>query len=796
VSTAAAPLQSLFELTNRLTAALDTEEVARVVVDGIRASVGASTASVWIVDEPDATLRHEAVFSVPRVELPLIAHGRAIGGLSLVVPQTRELDVNERMFLTVLAHHAALALERSQLLEREQRTRKRLELLQQLTVALSSAATVDEVATLATRLVVDELGLEVGALWATDDRGDLRLLSAHGMTIESRARFAHIPFDSVLPAARVARDRSATWCETERDLESEDPSVVAVMTQRGSINSYGALPLVHDDRVLGVLTFSAGRPRHFSPEDRAILTSMAAPCAVALARARLHDNARSAEQLLQSVLEHLPVGVVVSRPPDSTLVLSNPAVLRMWRIADLPTRGEDRCKVMNATYPDGRAMPMSESPVVRALRGEVVDGLDARIERSDGSVGSIRASAAPVRRKDGSVEVAVATFVDTTAEKVAQAAAAEAGRAKDEFLAMLGHELRNPLTPIVTALNLMDLAGDEAFRTERTIISRQVRHVVRLVDDLLDISRITRGAVSLQKARVEVAQAIASAIEAATPLFEQRAQYLSTSVPAQGLPVLVDPGRLGQAVANLLTNASKYTEPGGSISITAARDQQDVCIRVRDTGIGIEPDVLPKVFDLFSQAKSSLDRSEGGLGIGLAIVRSLVELNGGSVSAHSAGIGRGSEFVIRLPLDSSSDAALVNVESRPAAKASVNQWRVLVVDDNRQIAHGLAAILDALGCVPRVAYDGPSAIGAVATFDADLALVDIGLPGLDGHALARHFRSTPATSAMRLVAVTGYGEASDKQRSLEAGFDEHIVKPIELDTLRGVLSRIKPATVT
>jgi signal transduction histidine kinase/GAF domain-containing protein/CheY-like chemotaxis protein len=842
-------LQKLLELTKRLTAALDADEVARVVVDEAPASVGASMAILWIVDDPpthanlvravgvrpevreqyaripleawlpmgDAMLRREPLFFGSRAELrdryraaerdarvqegaddlsqaclPLVAHDRAIGGVLLVFPYARDFDANARMLLTVIVHHAAQALERSSLFEREKQTRQRLESLQQLTAAFSSAETSEGVATLATRLGVETLGLVAGTLWVTDDRGDLRLLSEHGMTGEDRATFERIPIDSVLPAARVARDRRPRWCEGERDLESEPPSVAALMQRGDTVRAYATLPLVRHDRVLGVLAFSAGQPRRFVPEERAFMMTIADHCANALARARSHDDARSTKQLLESVLARLPVGVIVSRPPESTLVLSNDAVARIWRTDGFPTRGEDRCKMLKAMYPDGRPIPMSESPVVRALRGELVEAFDARIERQDGSVGWIQASAAPVLRDDGSVDVAVATFVDVTAEKEARAAADEAGRAKDEFLAMLGHELRNPLTPIVTALDLMDLQGGEAFRAERTIISRQVRNVVRLVDDLLDISRITRGEVLLQKESIEVAQVIAGAVETVSPLFEQRSQELTISVPTDELPVVADPGRLSQAIANLLTNASRYTEPGGSVTITAARDERGVCIRVRDTGIGIDPTLLPKVFDPFVQAKRSIDRSQGGLGIGLTIVRNLVELNGGSVSAHSDGIGRGSEFVIRLPLGSGAEPSPASSESsRVTEPTSGRRWRALVVDDNVDIAGTLAEILEALGCVTHVAHDGPSAIAAAASFGADLALVDVGLPVMDGYAVARHFRRTAATAATHLVAVTGYGQATDKQQSVEAGFDEHLVKPVGLDTIRDLLTRVR-----
>jgi PAS domain S-box-containing protein len=841
-------LQELLELTNRLSEPLQAEEVALVIVGQARTAVGALTAIMWTVDDPpthatllrasghepgmlehyariplapwlpmgDAMLRLEPLFIESRAEfrvryglaeklvgeqmpldevsyacLPLVAHGRSIGGVSLAFPQARSFDPEERMFLTVLAHHAAQALERAALFERERQARQRLESMQRLTSALSSAATVEDVATLATRVGVEALGLASGMLWVTDDRGDLCLLSEHGLSDYSRETFGRIPGDSTLPAARIARDRRAQWCETERDIESEDPSVVAVVGQGNIVRAYAALPLVRRDRVLGVLVFSAGRQHQFGPEERAFITTIAEHCADALARARLHDDASSTKQLLQSVLERLPVGVIVARPPDSTLVLTNDALGRIWRTDRLPILGEDPSKMLNVRFPDGRPMPRSESPIVRALHGESLDGLDAQIERRDGTTGWIQVSAAPVVREDGRVDVAVATVVDVTALKEARAAADEAARAKDEFLAMLGHELRNPLTPILTALHLMDLHGGEAFRAERTMMSHQLRHVLRLVDDLLDISRITRGEVLLNKERVEISQVVASAVETVRPMLEQRSHVLTVSVPTKGLLVVADPGRLTQAVVNLLVNASKYTEPGGSIAVVAAREDRTVCIRVRDTGIGIESEVLAKVFDLFVQAKRSIARSQGGLGIGLTVVRNLVELSGGSVSAHSAGVGCGSEFVIRLPIEAAAEASPVATEL-PLARgpANVKPCRVLVVDDNVDITCALAAILENLGCVTQVAHDGPSAIAAAASFGPDLALLDIGLPEMDGYELARRLRRGDATATIRLVALTGYGQASDKQRALEAGFHEHVVKPIELDTLRDVLTRV------
>jgi signal transduction histidine kinase/transcriptional regulator with GAF, ATPase, and Fis domain/ActR/RegA family two-component response regulator len=841
-------LQELLELTKRLTEPLESEEVVRVVVDQAQAAVDARTVCLWLVDdepthatlvravgineagrekygripvEPwlpmgDAMMRREPLFFECRAQLraqyaaaeeavqahhgsrdlsyvclPLTAQGRAIGGLSFVFAGHRTFTSDERLFFALIAHHATQALERANLFDRERQARKRAESLQRFTSVISSTATAQGVAELAARTVVETLGFAAAAIWTTDDRGDLHLLRHHGMEPEDQEMFRLIPGDSTLPAARVARERLPVWCESEQDIRAEHESIVTAVTRQDTMHAFGVLPLVRSDRVLGVLAFNTPGPQRIPPEARAFMVTVAEHCADALARARLHDDARSTKQLFQSVLERLPVGVIVSRAPDSTLVLSNDALGRIWRAKVFPARGEERCKMLRVMYPDGRPIPFSESPVQRALRGEVVNNLEGRIERQDGTVGWIQASAAPVFRDDGTVEVAVATVVDVTAEKEARAVAIEATRAKDEFLAMLGHELRNPLAPIVTALDIMNLRGGEAFRAERTLVSRQVRHLVRLVDDLLDISRITRGKIQLSAEHIEVATVIAGAIEIATPLIEQRSHKLNVEVPPGGLPLLVDPGRLSQAVANLLTNAAKYTEPGGTITITAARDEREVCIRVKDTGIGIDAALLPKMFDLFMQAHTSIDRSQGGLGLGLTIARRLVELQGGSISGHSSGLGHGSEFVIRLPLHSGAEARPQEGEpSRAADPVSASRWRVLIVDDNTEIADILALSLGLLGCVTRVANDAPSAIAAAETFAADLAILDIGLPVMNGYELARQFRATKSTASMRLVALTGYGQEMDRQRSMEAGFDEHIVKPVDLATIRGILSRL------
>ena len=371
--------------------------------------------------------------------------------------------------------------------------------------------------------------------------------------------------------------------------------------------------------------------------------------------------------------------------------------------------------------------------------------------------------------------------------------AREANRRKDEFLAMLGHELRNPLAPILTALELMRLRGEDKFERERTIIDRQVQHVVRLVDDLLDVSRITRGKIEIRKENVELSVIIGKAVEMASPLLEQRSQNLKVSVPHTGLAVLADQGRLSQAIANVLINAAKFTEPRGHISVDAEAEGTFVVIRIRDSGAGIAPETLPFIFDLFVQHTPTLDRARGGLGIGLTVVRSLVELHGGSVSAHSAGPGKGSEFVLRLPR--ASDASTAR-EASPAApdrqrKRARQGLRVLVVDDNPDAASLLAEALDMHGYRTLVAHDGPSALAAAPSFEPELALLDIGLPVMDGYELARRLRDLRAPAPIRLVAITGYGQESDRALSRKAGFDAHMVKPVDLDALLAVLARLE-----
>jgi signal transduction histidine kinase/ActR/RegA family two-component response regulator len=402
----------------------------------------------------------------------------------------------------------------------------------------------------------------------------------------------------------------------------------------------------------------------------------------------------------------------------------------------------------------------------------------------------------------------------------------EANRRKDEFIGLLSHELRNPIAPILTSLDVMDVRGDPGSRREREIIRRQARHLAALVEDLLDVSRVASGKISLQKQPMECAAVASIALEMACPLIQERHHTLEIAIPKTGLLVEADPVRLPQVFANLLRNAAQYTPPGGRIVFTAERQGLDVVVCVADNGAGIDHDALGGLFAPFTQGRRNLDRSEGGLGLGLTLVRSLTQLHGGSAAAFSDGPGKGSRFVLRLPvLRNGAPRPQRNGVSRtqgngvsrsegngngtthapgngsPAKSSSGaptmtaplsgahGSRRVLVVDDNRDAAFALAELLSHLGFDVRTAHDGPTAIELTRIFEPRTAFVDIGLPEMDGYTLATRLRRLERGDSMCLVAVSGYGQATDRAKGILAGFDAHVVKPLSLDTLRALLHR-------
>lgn len=367
---------------------------------------------------------------------------------------------------------------------------------------------------------------------------------------------------------------------------------------------------------------------------------------------------------------------------------------------------------------------------------------------------------------------------------------AEASRHKDEFLATLAHELRNPLAPIRNAVQFLGMEGlkEMDVKTARNVIDRQVTVMVCLIDDLLDLSRISRNRLAIHKQCVELAAVVESAVESGRPLIQQCGHELTVSLPPEPIRLDADPIRLAQVFLNLLNNAAKYTKHGGHIWLTAERQGRDAVVRVRDNGIGILGDMLSRIFDMFTQVDGSLERSQGGLGIGLTLVRRLVEMHGGSIEAHSKGHDAGSEFVVRLPVLSQRPREPTPGGNGPRAKV-LSEWRILVVDDNKDSADSMGMLLQIKGNDIRTAHDGLEALAVAEAFRPELVLLDIGLPKLNGYEVAQRIRQQPWGRDVTLVALTGWGQEEDRRRSREAGFDFHLVKPADLGALEHLLER-------
>jgi len=394
---------------------------------------------------------------------------------------------------------------------------------------------------------------------------------------------------------------------------------------------------------------------------------------------------------------------------------------------------------------------------------------------------------AALERKSQELVHALAVQREIEAELHQQRDWRDADRRKDEFLATLAHELRNPLAPIRQAALISKAPGatEAQKRWSHDVIDRQVQHMSLLLDDLLDISRVTRGTLALRMQPTELSSVIDSAVETARPTIDAKRHVLSVDVPEDPIQFTADPLRVAQVLSNLLTNAAKYTDPEGQIRLSARCEGDDVVIRVKDSGIGISAAALPRVFNMFSQVHSTTDRSEGGLGIGLALAQGLIELHGGAIEANSEGLGCGSEFTVRLPRRVTQ--APKAKPNKPVATTSTLRRRILIADDNRDSAETLAALLRMEGHEVTSVHDGPVALSAFSEIKPDVALLDIGMPGLTGYEVARRMRQSTSGASLTLIAITGWGQDIDKERAYAAGFDHHLTKPVDPHRLAELL---------
>lgn len=713
------------------------------------------TRAEYVAADPRLEAVADALGIQADATLPLIVGDRPLGTISFIFPEPQAFDAADDAYLRTVADQCAQTLERVRLFDAEQAARE----------ALARATTDARVA--AERV---QLALAAGAIVGTWD-WDLRT----GLITVDEQFATHFGIDPALGRTGLAMETVIATVHPD-DLPGVREAITDGIARGG--------PYSREYRVRGLdgtyrWIQANGRVDH-APDG----TPVRFPGVLLEVgqRRALEAERDRATQLLRAFVDAVP-GVVYAKDRDGRMLVANRGVTELF--GKPPEEYLGKTDLESLDRKDQAAALMATDR--RIMESGVSEALEEEVSFADGRRAVWLSTKAPFRDPDGQVIGLIGSSIDITARKDAEQALIEAGRRRNEFLAMLGHELRNPLAPIVTALKLMELRGGDAFLRERAIIARQATHLSRLVDDLLDVSRFLRGKIEIRREPTDVVAVVHHALESVTDLIGQYGHAVTVQVPER-LVVNGDPTRLTQLVVNLLTNAAKYTPPGGRIGVAVASEGGHVEVRVSDNGIGMAPAFLRQVFEPFTQAPQSIDRKSGGLGLGLSIVRIIAAAHDGTVTAHSAGEGRGSEFVVRLALAAVDTAGApeppVISPTRPTHR------RVLVVDDNVDAADSLGAALELSGHETHVTYDAPTALVAAERFRPEVALLDLGLPGIDGFELAMRLRGTPSFARLFIVAVSGYGQASDRERTRAAGFDAHFTKPVALDALLDAINAI------
>jgi len=530
-------------------------------------------------------------------------------------------------------------------------------------------------------------------------------------------------------------------------------------------------------------------------EDLGNVTLLERPIRTAAFLTAVHAALRARErqyELRDRVEDQAILAAIVTSSDDAIISKSLDGIIQTWNA------GAERMFGYTETEAVGKSITLivpadrlAEERMIldRLVRGERLEHFETVRVRKDGHLVDLSLTISPMHDATGRVIGASKVARDITHQKATEQALREADRRKDEFLATLAHELRNPLAPIRNSIHILKLLERLPPEVEHlsAIMERQVNHMVRLVDDLMEVSRITRGKIDLRREAVNLATVLTSAIETSQPLIDSANHRLHTAISSVPMTVDGDAVRLAQIFSNLLNNAAKYTRPGGQIWLSARVDGETAVVAIRDSGVGIAREMLPRIFDLFTQDRSAMDLSQGGLGIGLTLVQSLVRMHGGTVSVNSPGRGQGSEFVVKLPLIPSPAPA---VEPPAPAVSDLKRLRVLVVDDNQDATDSLARLLQHLGAEVRAVHDGASALRALETYHPSLVLLDIGMPEMDGYEVARHIRKLDPNKEMMLIALTGWGQDEDRKRSFRAGFDHHLVKPTDIAALQELINSV------
>lgn len=566
--------------------------------------------------------------------------------------------------------------------------------------------------------------------------------------------------------------------------------------KRGYASSV-VLPLMNAGKAFGALNIYSSEPDPFSEDEINLLTQLTDDLAYGIGVRRMRAAQGQTEEKLHESGERMAsivasaMDAIISMNEQQQIILFNAAAEKMFGYSASEVIGHSLTMLLPERYRASHGKYVREF----ATAGVTTRRMGALGEisgcRADGTEFPIEAAISQVRLAGSKMFTVV--LRDVTARKKAEQELLEADRRKDEFLATLAHELRNPLAPLRNSLYILRrLPGADSGPATQVydMMERQVAHLVHLVDDLLEVSRITRGKIELRKERTDLAASIHNAVEMSRPLIEAAGHHFTLALPAEPLILDADPARLAQIFSNLLNNAAKYTANHGEISLTAWQEGAEAVVAVRDNGVGIPPDMLPRVFDMFTQVDRTQRHSQGGLGIGLTLVQSLVQMHGGHIEAHSAGAEQGSEFLLRLPLAALPGRPETPATSMATASNPTVKMRILVVDDNHDVADSLGILLQLSGHEVQVVYDGPLALATISSYRPDVVLLDIGMPGMNGYEVARQVRKRPGLKDLPLIAMTGWGQEEDRRHSKEAGFNHHIVKPVDPATLALVLKEL------
>jgi PAS domain S-box-containing protein len=719
-----------------------------------------------VIERPDGSRRDVLVNPRPIVD----ADGRIVGAVNMI------LDITDRK--------AELASTKDELASQV----ASLTRLHDLSMRLGGISDLHPAMQAILDAAVEMQGGDFGLVWLQEaGSGDLVVHASHGFEGEKAFLFERV---TPGPKGGSAGNAFAQRCRWVVEDTETDPSFVLF---RGNARIAGfqavhSTPIVtRAGALLGVISVHYARPTRPSQRDMQVADVCARQAADAIEALRSQEALRESERIYRAIGESIDFGVWTADAEGCNTYTSD-SFLRLTGLT------QDRCAGdgwRSVVHPEDA--PLLDARWRDCLRtGEQLDH-EFRVLGADGKYHEVLGRGAPVRNARGMITGWAGIHLDIHRIKQVENELRELDQRKNEFLATLAHELRNPLAPLRNGLEVMRLAGADPATAEkaRAMMERQLRQMVRLVDDLLDVSRVSRGKIELRREDVELSAVLRNALETSQPLMADRGHELVANVPPERIVVNADVTRLSQVFWNLLNNAAKYTEPGGRVELNVKLQGGEVCVSIRDNGIGIPPEMQARVFDIFTQVDRTLEKSQGGLGIGLSIAKRLVEMHGGSISVVSEGHRKGSEFIVRLPARVAGEQGPECEDSRPRT-ALGPRHRILVADDNADSVATLSLMLEAMGHEVRVAHDGVETVAMAESFRPDAILMDIGMPGLNGFDACARIRERPWARDVFITALTGWGQDEDKVRSRAAGFDRHLVKPVEPAMLERMILALPP----